>query len=185
MKSNNFFIITLISILVISSLGQQVLGYGGPPEQNSSGNYTVDINSDKESYGLGESVIFSGTVNRYNEDRDLRISLFDSNQNLVLTQKIPVDADSTFSYSFVLNNKFLNGEYHVKAQYGHSKATVKQMSFTIISNDTQPLESQLSPPSKIPDWIKSNAGWWAEGKIDDNSFVQGIQFLIKEGFMKI
>ena len=40
-------------------------------------------------------------------------------------------------------------------------------------------------PTKIPDWIKNNAGWWANGDIDDNSFVQGIQFLIKEGIMKI
>ena len=38
---------------------------------------------------------------------------------------------------------------------------------------------------EIPSWIKNNAGWWAEGAIDDNSFVQGIQFLIKEGIMKI
>ena len=38
---------------------------------------------------------------------------------------------------------------------------------------------------EIPGWIKNNAGWWADGSIDDNSFVQGIQFLIKEGIMKI
>ncbi|EPA06780.1 peptidase [Candidatus Nitrosarchaeum limnium] len=37
----------------------------------------------------------------------------------------------------------------------------------------------------IPEWIKNNAGWWADGSIDDNSFVQGIQYLIKEGIMKI
>src|SRR3990167_5148284 len=37
----------------------------------------------------------------------------------------------------------------------------------------------------IPSWIKKNAGWWADGSIDDNSFVQGIQYLIKEGIMKI
>ena len=41
------------------------------------------------------------------------------------------------------------------------------------------------PVAKIPDWIKNNAGWWADGTIDDNSFVQGIQFLIKENIMKI
>ena len=40
-------------------------------------------------------------------------------------------------------------------------------------------------PEKIPEWIKNNAGWWAEGAIDDGSFVQGIQFLIKEGIMQI
>ncbi len=42
-----------------------------------------------------------------------------------------------------------------------------------------------TPTQKIPEWIKNNAGWWAEGAIDDNSFVQGIQFLIKEGIMTI
>ena len=32
----------------------------------------------------------------------------------------------------------------------------------------------------LPQWLKNNAGWWAKGEIDDDSFVQGIQFLIKE-----
>jgi hypothetical protein len=40
-------------------------------------------------------------------------------------------------------------------------------------------------PTAIPEWIKNNAGWWADGSIDDNSFVQGIQYLIKEKIMKI
>ena len=39
--------------------------------------------------------------------------------------------------------------------------------------------------AEVPSWIKNNAGWWADGTIDDNSFVQGIQFLIKEGIMSI
>jgi len=37
----------------------------------------------------------------------------------------------------------------------------------------------------IPDWIKNNAGWWATDQIDDSAFVQGIQYLIKEGIMII
>ena len=41
------------------------------------------------------------------------------------------------------------------------------------------------PQSPIPDWIKNNAGWWTEGAIGDSDFVQGIQYLIKEGIMKI
>jgi hypothetical protein len=38
---------------------------------------------------------------------------------------------------------------------------------------------------KVPPWIKNNAGWWADGSIDDSSFVQGIQFLIKEKIIEI
>jgi len=37
----------------------------------------------------------------------------------------------------------------------------------------------------IPDWIKNNAGWWADGQIDDCSFVSGLQWLISNGIMKI
>ena len=37
----------------------------------------------------------------------------------------------------------------------------------------------------VPEWIKNNAGWWADGAIDDTAFVQGIQFLISNGILDI
>ena len=39
--------------------------------------------------------------------------------------------------------------------------------------------------TSIPDWVKNNAGWWAEGKIDDNAYVTGLQWLISNGILKI
>ena len=39
--------------------------------------------------------------------------------------------------------------------------------------------------NNVPDWVKNNAGWWAAGQIDDNTFVSGIQWLISNGIMKI
>ena len=39
--------------------------------------------------------------------------------------------------------------------------------------------------TSIPSWIKNNAGWWADGQIDDGSFVSGLQWLISNGIMKI
>jgi len=39
--------------------------------------------------------------------------------------------------------------------------------------------------TSIPAWIKNNAGWWADGQIDDGSFVSGLQWLITNGIMKI
>jgi len=43
--------------------------------------------------------------------------------------------------------------------------------------------SSLKP--EIPEWIKNNARWWAEGQIDDKSFVQGIQFMVKNKIISI
>jgi len=48
-----------------------------------------------------------------------------------------------------------------------------------------PEESAILETPSIPSWIKNNAGWWADGTIDDNSFIQGIQFLVKENILKI
>ena len=173
MKLNKIFTITVMSVLVLS-LGQSALGYGGPPAQSSAGNYTVEINLDKESYGLGETVTFSGSVNRYDEGRDLRISIFDSKNSLVVTQKTPVNADATFSHTVMLDDEFAEGKHTAKAQYGSSKATVEIITFEI-NPDSQ---TQIDPPSmelsagpadtatqNIPDWVKNNAGWWAAGTL--------------------
>jgi hypothetical protein len=37
----------------------------------------------------------------------------------------------------------------------------------------------------IPDWVKNNAGWWSAGQIEDNDFVSGIEFMIKEGIIVV
>jgi hypothetical protein len=177
--NQRFFIISIVSLIIVISSGQSVLGYGGPPEQSSGNNYTVDIISDNTSYSLGESVLFSGSVNKYDEDRSLRITIFDTGNSLIVTQKTPVNEDGTFLHEVNLDKKFSDGKFTVKAQYGNSKATIAIISFEVISNNV------VSQDNKIPDWIKNNAGWWADGQIDDNSFVEGIQFLIKEGFMKL
>ena len=43
----------------------------------------------------------------------------------------------------------------------------------------------IEPEVGIPSWIKDNAGWWADGQIDDDTFVDGIEYLIKNGIMQI
>ena len=56
-----------------------------------------------------------------------------------------------------------------------------QFGVTSIEKDT----SETEKNAQIPDWIRNNAKWWAEGTIGDNDFTSGIQFLIKEGIMQI
>ncbi len=38
---------------------------------------------------------------------------------------------------------------------------------------------------QIPSWVKNNAGWWAENQIPDSAFVDGIEFLVKEGIIVV
>ena len=37
----------------------------------------------------------------------------------------------------------------------------------------------------IPSWVKNNAGWWADGQIDDHTFVNGIKYLVETGVIVI
>ena len=180
MKNIKFFSLVICSLLVLSISSQNVLGYVGPPAQSSSGNYNVDISFDKQTYSLGDSLTLYGNVNKYNEDRLLQVVIFDSKRNLILNEKFPVNYDTSFSHEIELGDKFLEGEYTARVQYGSTKVTVEKISFAINSENIV-----SSGTIQIPDWIKSNAGWWADGQIDDSSFVQGIQFLIKDGLMVI
>ena len=38
---------------------------------------------------------------------------------------------------------------------------------------------------KIPKWIRDNAKWWAEGLITDQDYINGLQFLIQQGIIKV
>jgi hypothetical protein len=37
----------------------------------------------------------------------------------------------------------------------------------------------------IPSWIKNNAGWWHDGKINDSNFIVGIQYLVDNKIIKL
>ena len=39
--------------------------------------------------------------------------------------------------------------------------------------------------SSVPEWVKNNAGWWADGQIPDSAFIDGIEYLIKDGIINI
>ena len=59
-------------------------------------------------------------------------------------------------------------------------------------------QTQIDPPSleldegpsdqssqKIPDWVKRTMGWYAEGLISEDEMIAAIQFLVKEGIIKL
>ncbi len=39
--------------------------------------------------------------------------------------------------------------------------------------------------AEIPDWIKNNASWWADGTISEFEFLAGVSFLIDNGIIKV
>jgi hypothetical protein len=79
-----------------------------------------------------------------------------------------------------------SGKYKMSlAIFSHGQDS--QKTYSGIASNTFEISTGTESPSSviIPTWIKNNAGWWADDKIGDSDFVQGIQYLIKNGIMKI
>ena len=55
----------------------------------------------------------------------------------------------------------------------------------IIGATTVPLIQNVQAQSSIPEWIKNNAGWWAEGTVDDATFLNGIKFLLENNIIDV
>ena len=97
---------------------------------------------------------------------------------------------------------FIQTESHEEVFANHYDEIIHMMkSFSLNSQSTQtftPPPAPTPPPTptptptpsaessvSIPAWIKSNAGWWVDGTIDDSSFLQGIEYLINQGIIVI
>jgi hypothetical protein len=48
-----------------------------------------------------------------------------------------------------------------------------------------PTEIDSEAAEDVPGWVKNTAGWWAEDKIHDITFVSGIQYLISKGIIVV
>jgi hypothetical protein len=60
-----------------------------------------------------------------------------------------------------------------------------QFDISEIKIDDTAIKPSVPAQTAIPNWIRNNAKWWADGTIGDSDFVSGIQFLIKEGILQV
>ena len=90
------------------------------------------------------------------------------------------DGTATFESYIDLNPNWKEGIWNVSCSWLDKE--LFESSFEIIHSD-QPTGYFDHKKTKVPSWVKNNAGWWAEGLIDDDAFAQGIEFLIKEGII--
>ena len=59
------------------------------------------------------------------------------------------------------------------------------VAFAAIGMATIPLTQTAQAEVTLPEWIKTNAGWWAEGAVDDATFLNGIEFLVENGIINV
>jgi len=55
----------------------------------------------------------------------------------------------------------------------------------LIVPPTESGEDGSEESNEIPTWIKNNACWWSQGAITDGDFVNGLQYLIGQGIIRV
>jgi hypothetical protein len=55
----------------------------------------------------------------------------------------------------------------------------------VVNRINNSLERTIVNEISIPDWVRNNAGWWSANQIQDSDFVSGIEYMIKEGIIKV
>jgi hypothetical protein len=163
---------------------------------------TVNVSWDGR-YGAGDEIPFEITF--FDEDRNLikdlkyAYSLIDENDQIIETSSgdDPNNPGIASVEGIDIPQIFVpsQGQYRLDIlvygtglDYDPTYAGIGSAIIEIgpsLPKDTIITPPDVKPPTAIPEWIKNNAGWWADGAIGDSDFVQGIQFLIKEGIMSI
>ena len=109
--------------------------------------------------------------------------------------------DSDYTFTLLQNNKELfsrSTNAKIGADYSDYTFSKQETGLTIarfsnISGSGQETEFaffvkdivEQSNEISIPAWVKDNARWWAAGEFDDNTFANGIEYMIKVGIIVI
>ena len=101
-------------------------------------------------------------------------------------QKIKIIPKSTgvFNSDYIFSSEIGTGSYQIQFEHMKEKSIIHILKILEKCDTVEP-EIIKKSETAIPAWIKNNAGWWAEGQIDDNSFVKGIEYLVKVGLIQV
>ena len=124
--------------------------------------YGVGPDYDQKYAGTGTTILDIGS--------DLTIHMHES----VLIPRWVKDSSGWWAYSAADDVTFIQG-IRLLIQNG-----IIEIPYTCAGSTGQ---ESGSGSDTVPRWVKTGAGWWADGAIDDATFIQSIQFLIRHGIL--
>ncbi len=119
----------------------------------------------------GPMKILVGKENNMNVAGMSSVQPYLNDEKRMIIINSPITSDVT-EFSVVAKDN--RDEFYEKISADQCSAT-KQYSFTTGYTS----EQNNALPLSLPDWIKNNAKWWSSDEIDDQTFVNGIQYLIQ------
>ncbi len=207
-------IIKVVKWIPLSSTGEQIevsqglkqisqVKYESPPNAVELHNYTDEIVSlvlyfEKESQQSGK-ITLEGKYVQLPETGNSRFDIQPSYSD-PLRYNIPIRIDHNYDDEKfnvgVTENGHFDWSKTLKAEGDKDfeftlfyktkwKQVVEPFKISELEFPKSIPEKEDLKQTKIPDWVKNNAKWWADGQVDDSTFTQGIGFLIKEKIIGI
>ena len=114
----------------------------------------IIVNTDKDSYVSGETIVISGTVRDLYQGTQAALKVTAPNGNLVTVGQLEVAADKTFSHEIKASGQIkASGTYIVEVVYGlqgHSARTTFEFSDTEVPTEEQQTVPVTPPPVVDP-----------------------------------
>ena len=167
-----FFTVVFALILAITS-PEIVFGYADDDVE-------ILVSVDKSSYKVGDLLNIKGTgAHSYT----VFANIISPNGDQIVELMFIAAKSGDFATVWIIPRGLDDGTYiiQIKDVKKQAQTTFDIGNITKLQNSSQNQDVKM----KIPDWVRNNAEWWAQGAIGDSDFVSGLQFLIKEGIMKI
>jgi hypothetical protein len=127
---------------------------------------------EKVVYVNGDTIKISGKVSNPRNLSFVTLSVLGPDGNTITSNDLALDDDFKFISSIPTGGLLWSslGEYTIKVTGKDANTFSAKFDFV---------------PFVLPDWVKTNAGWWSKDQIDDSTFASGIQYLIKEEIIRI
>lgn len=123
-------------------------------------------------YGQTSFITISGTTGDLKKTNNVLLTIIRPDGKTIESNAAVLES-GVYQTTIILDHDFPRGMYKVTGTFNGVAIPV---SYFYVK------ESALT---KIPNWIKNNAKWWADGKISDSDFVSGLQYLIDKKILQI
>lgn len=168
MKSKILFS-CLLSLVLLFGIFATTPVYAYPSEE-----VKISVTTDKEFYKGGDILTISGTgAHSYS----IWAKIISPSGEELIELSFVAPSSGEFSTVWIIPNYIDSGVYTVEVR---DVVQTAQTSFEIPSKNVPPAPAKAESKVKIPDWIKNVATFWVEDQIDDDGFVQVIEYLIEQ-----
>ena len=125
-------------------------------------------------------VVIKGIIDDY--VRGVSVYVTVENPNGEAQEQKVMAADGHYMVTYLIHQDFTLGKYSVSTKY--SGQVIDETTF-VVSETVAQVDPGTPKDRQIPSWIKNNAKWWAEGKIGETDFLNGIEYMVKEKIIDI